>query len=818
LPALKILSSWIVRKAGRVAFVGTVLAVLGGYYSVKLFGNLRTDFEELLPTTSRSVVDFNEVTRRLTTVDGITVVLLSQDTRASQRFVDDFAAKLRELPPTVVSAVEYRIDAELAFFSKRLALYVEPGDLRRIRDYVRDRIGYERELYNPLNIFNGLELPEPRLDFDGLREKYARRTSSYAKYPGGYYATADEKVRAVLIYMPGKATSVDHSLRFRALVEGIIKQLNPRSYAPDLTYRFTGGVEDTIEEHGALVADLELSTVIVCVAVALVMLIFYRNVRATAALVASLFAGTLWTFGISYFAIGYLNANSAFMGSIVIGNGINFGVILLARYLEERRRGAAHEAAAGTAASLTATATATAALAASLSYGSLVLTSFRGFSQFGVIGLIGMVLCWISSYALMPAYLTLLERWRPLVKEGGEPEPARPVSGAIAWCVGRFPGVVAALALAATAASIFAFTRYDRDRVIESDLSRLRSKQCLEEGSTWVAVTYLDKIFQRYMSPLVILPEKREDAEKIAGLVREKQRADGPDSLIANVQTLEDFVPANQREKIGLITDIRELLPPRMVKRLGPNDRRKVGALLHDESMHPIQESSLPKLILKRFTERDGSVGKLVLVEPPMEKSFAEGGRLRSFVETVRGAADRVAPGTAVAGTLALTYDMNAAITREGPRATLFAFVAVLVLVVLLFRRIRTIALCLLALLLGATWLGGFILGFGYKINFLNFIALPITFGIGVDYGVNVFQRYQQEGGEGVLAVIRNTGGAVLLCSLTTIIGYSSLLIASNQAFVSFGRLAVMGELTCVSAAIAALPAFLLLFSKRERK
>ena len=32
------------------------------------------------------------------------------------------------------------------------------------------------------------------------------------------------------------------------------------------------------------------------------------------------------------------------------------------------------------------------------------------------------------------------------------------------------------------------------------------------------------------------------------------------------------------------------------------------------------------------------------------------------------------------------------------------------------------------------------------KLNFFNFIALPVTFGIGVDYGVNLFQRYRQDG------------------------------------------------------------------------
>jgi predicted RND superfamily exporter protein len=32
------------------------------------------------------------------------------------------------------------------------------------------------------------------------------------------------------------------------------------------------------------------------------------------------------------------------------------------------------------------------------------------------------------------------------------------------------------------------------------------------------------------------------------------------------------------------------------------------------------------------------------------------------------------------------------------------------------------------------------------KLNFLNFVALPITFGIGVDYAVNVMQHARLEG------------------------------------------------------------------------
>ncbi len=91
----------------------------------------------------------------------------------------------------------------------------------------------------------------------------------------------------------------------------------------------------------------------------------------------------------------------------------------------------------------------------------------------------------------------------------------------------------------------------------------------------------------------------------------------------------------------------------------------------------------------------------------------------------------------------------------------------------------------------------------------LNFIALPITFGIGVDYATNVFQRRRLDHARSIGDVIRTTGGAVGLCSLTTVIGYSSLLVARNQALISFGLLAVLGEVACLAAALLALPAVL---------
>src|SRR5207237_4682161 len=100
---------------------------------------------------------------------------------------------------------------------------------------------------------------------------------------------------------------------------------------------------------------------------------------------------------------------------------------------------------------------------------------------------------------------------------------------------------------------------------------------------------------------------------------------------------------------------------------------------------------------------------------------------------------------------------------------------------------------------------------------FLNFIALPITFGIGVDYGINIYLRARIEGRGRVGRAVRATGGAVALCSLTTSIGYGALLVADNQALRSFGEMAILGEIACLSAAVVGMPAFLVWRERRTR-
>jgi hypothetical protein len=173
-------------------------------------------------------------------------------------------------------------------------------------------------------------------------------------------------------------------------------------------------------------------------------------------------------------------------------------------------------------------------------------------------------------------------------------------------------------------------------------------------------------------------------------------------------------------------------------------------------------------------------------------------------------------PGTPAASWILLMADVLKLIAKDGPRATLLSLAGVATLVLVAFglgkrsaRSLADAAWVLASLAVGVVWFLGLAGALGLRLNMLNFIALPITFGIGVDYATNIFQRRRLDHARSIAEVVRTTGGAVTLCSLTTIIGYSSLLIARNQALISFGVLADLGEVACLAAALLALPAVL---------
>jgi uncharacterized protein len=240
-----------------------------------------------------------------------------------------------------------------------------------------------------------------------------------------------------------------------------------------------------------------------------------------------------------------------------------------------------------------------------------------------------------------------------------------------------------------------------------------------------------------------------------------------------------------------------------------------VEELRPPEALRPLGAKDLPPLLRRRFEENDGRVGTVFYVKYRNDVMLSDGHNLLRIAKATDNV--RLPDGVVVqtASRATIFAEMLRSMEKDGRRASLVSLAAVALVVLVATRNARGALAVLTALLLGVTWMVGGAAWFGEKLNYVNFVTLPITFGIGCEYPFNVYDRSRLLGGD-VSAAVRRVGGAVALCSYTTVVGYGALLFADFQALQSFGRLAVSGEIGCLTAALLVLPSLLHLIGRRR--
>jgi hypothetical protein len=115
----------------------------------------------------------------------------------------------------------------------------------------------------------------------------------------------------------------------------------------------------------------------------------------------------------------------------------------------------------------------------------------------------------------------------------------------------------------------------------------------MTKGSAYMS-KHVDEIFQRYLSPMVLLPRHQEDVPRLVEALRAQQKAEGDSAIIRNVQSLEDFLPSHQEEKIALLKEISQLLPPKLLRRLSPDDQTLVKEFLDPAAFKTFGRHDLP--------------------------------------------------------------------------------------------------------------------------------------------------------------------------------------------------------------------------------
>ncbi|HUJ27112.1 MAG TPA: MMPL family transporter [Myxococcales bacterium] len=797
------------RRPWWIALAATAVFAATAPFAARLYGDLRTDLRELLPQGAPAAVGLKELEKRIGGLSHLTVIVRTDDLKAGERFVDALAERLKKLPPSLVAQVHWRVDAEKEFLDQHGALYAEVKDLQQARDALKAQIAKA----NPLLVDIADEAdtaPAPSFD-----EAVGRIKSAYSRldrYPDGYLAGENGHTLIMMISPPGAAVGLKEDQAIFKAVHGVVTELNPKSFHPSIEIGYAGEIRGVIESQEALVRDLELSSVLVLLGVGAVIILYYRTVRAVPLLVMPLFTGVSATFALSRAVIHYLNPNTAFLGSIIIGNGINAGIILLARYLEERRHGVPIEVALPKALRTTWLATFAASAAAAASYGSLGVVSFRGFNQFAFMGFFGMLFTWIATYGLMPTLIALQDRYWPF-RDLSQPQHGRItgwLAGPLARGVLKRPVVPVVITALLACGSIYAAYVFAQDP-IQYDFRKLGSRSGEFHGAGYWD-KHVDAVLQSYQTPTVVLTGSPEEAQAVAASVEKTKDQEGADSTIESVVTLQQFLPTDQPKKLELLREIFGYLDKRPRAELPPEIRR----LREKTRLEPVSLQDVPEVLTRAFVEKDGHRGRVVLVYPTLSTDSANGRAQMAHTRAVREAAYKVDPKAEVAGQIVLTTDIVQAITNDGFLTALLSFFAVSLLTLVVMRSLRDAGWVIGSLSLGVLWGAGAMTLLKLKLNFVNFAVLPITFGIGIDYAVNLYQRYRQAGT--VEEALATSGGAVALCSCTTIIGYATLVTADNQAIQSFGLTAVIGEITCLSAALFALPAVLSLRDRRTRQ
>ncbi|MGA2447504.1 MAG: MMPL family transporter [Polyangiaceae bacterium] len=838
---------WIVLGASAAMLLGCLL------FARRL--ELRADFIELLPRDSPAFRAFEHQLGRVGGGATFLIGIESPDRKANERLVDDLAAALEaeraersrcgpRCGAEPIAFVESGTRDVRKFFEENKWLYASLDDLedadRELDRQIALRSGLVEDLFDDEAAPSankgapgdppsaGVTGPprKPALGLDAYRARWDRAAQRMNDFPTGYFANDDGTTMVLRIVTNASGMGGASGDAFlEAMARRVSSMDVTHRYNPQMRVGFAGDIPNAVAEKQAILGQAFWATAAALLLILGGIVLYYRSVASLIVIIVPAVLGVSAAYAFATAVFGYVNLPGAFLGAIILGNGINYPIVLLSRYREFCARGMAKRAARVEAVLNAFRSELVGACVASIAYGSLTITQFRGFSQFGAIGFVGMLFVWLSIIPVVPALVVVVERAElklgrrdmadgmrsdgssgPLLRWLAKTTERRPV-----------PIVLAASAVCAVAASLL--PGYFRDPW-EYDFSKLDSRSSKTGGAgEWS--NRVDAVFQgkQNISGVLLLADSANQTPLVKAKILASDAADPRGRLIDDIVTLDDFLPGPREEqiaKLAVLARLRERLSPRIVDDLPPDERIRVREMIPPDGLRVVEGKDLPALIRRRFEENDGRIGTPMYVKYKFGVSFSNGHTLLRMAK----ATDAVVldDGTVVqtASRATIFAEMVRSMQRDGPFATAAAFLAVSLVIILATRTRRGASSVLLALVMGVTCLVGFAATTGTKLNFLNFIALPITFGIGCEYPFNVYDRTRLLRGD-IASALARTGGAVALCSYTTIVGYASMLFSDNGALRSFGTLAMFGEVACVSMALLFLPALLHVLSGTAR-
>ena len=651
-------------------------------------------------------------------------------------------------------------------------------------------------------------------------------------------------------------------------VDGIEKIIKEASTQYGVTAGLTGSIVLGRDEYKAFTSDSWTVSILALIGIFILFVISFRMWVSPLLAILTVIMGVTWAMGFSSFLVEYLSMMTAMMSVILIGLGIDFSVHIISGYTEKRNQGLDVQIAMQETLLRFGPGIITGGITTGLAFLTLMISETVGMQELGIMAGMGIIFTMLATIIILPTMLVIRERvLKNFNKSLQSKDVSYPFLGRIAIFTAKnrwFMGIIFLLLTG------FLFNRalnmsvdYNylnmepvglesiklQEELIEAfelssdfvmfttdnlDDARELTRRAREMETTgWVESIsdYLpdsDGLEEQYrfLQDLRRNLESREIRKQMSShdvkmYHKELER------LEANIIELQDLAFLGGQDKVydkaiklvgeagdsvarGNITQFINALDTGLTKIELTYFQQQFSTafkstIIEMANTEPLTLDNLPSEIKNRFT---GKSGNIFIINVYPEKNIWEDSRfLYRFTDEATELSEKAT------GLPPIFVELMDIMSKDGKKATYFAIIAVFFVLLIDFRSLKYALVGMVPLIFGAIWMTGLMEILGLKFTMMNILAVPLIIGIGIDDGVHILHRWKME--KNLDIVYRSTGKAILLTSLTTMLGFGSLWFATYRGLGSMGIALFIGVGTCFLATLFIIPAILGLENKQ---
>jgi predicted RND superfamily exporter protein len=642
----------------------------------------------------------------------------------------------------------------------------------------------------------------------------------------GYYVSSDQKA-ALIIGRPHRAAQdlpfsrsmMEETRQIVARAVSDFRSSNRELPVPHIGY--TGGYAIAANDESIIRRDMMINSITSMIGVLLLYLYAYRRPSAMLYAGAPMTAAIIITFGLGALTYGTLSAASTGFAALLAGLGLDFMTVLYERYVDERNRGADVTAAVRTLMRHTLPGVIVGALTTAATFYAFLATEFRGMTELGFLTGSGILIFLLCVIFVFPAVLIIVERRRSSKRTLRVHALG---SGRLVRASIRRPWTVIAVWTVVVAVTAFAA----RKVTFNDSLQGLRAT-----GNE--AVSMQEEVTRRFGQSFDAMmygvrgatPE--EVIEKTSRAIPDLERLTGQ-RVIGSYQAITTFIPQESQQRQVMETLRAGAGDAFSFPRIAATFRAaleehgfRVEAYdqilpLYERALSPSEPLSMATLqrlglqdAVNRFIKKTGD-GYLSIVYV-----YPTTGKWPRFLPAELQQFRRDHPEGVLTGVNLISETLRTITTNDATRASLLGLVLTFALVWAGFRSFARAVFVFVPFLAGLTCMLGFMATAGIEFNFMNVFVGLMLVGTATDYAVYMLQRYDESPDEFHENALE-TGRAVTLAALMSIIGFASFAISHYPGVRSIGLASVVGIALSCLASITLLPALLATGRFRHRK